>query len=185
MHPSNDGGQERLTWLLLIPTLASPLCRSALQVRKQPMRMAGMGCVCSQHWPEIQQRLEVDDVEVTPMATEMRTTGIDVVGDVVAWGAHFCLFYETKEDLLDLLISYCRMGLERGEYCLWLVAEPLTIEEARDALQDTVPDLDRYLADSRLEIVSARDWFLQGGTFDCHVSDGASLVSAPKWGGSR
>jgi hypothetical protein len=46
------------------------------------------------------------------------------------------------------------------------VAEPLTIEEARDALKDTVPDLDRYLADSRIEIVSARDWFLQGGTFD-------------------
>ena len=30
------------------------------------------------------------------MATEMRKTGIDVIGDMVAWGAHFCLFYETK-----------------------------------------------------------------------------------------
>lgn len=30
------------------------------------------------------------------MATETRKTGIDVVGDVAAWGAHFCLFYETK-----------------------------------------------------------------------------------------
>ncbi len=100
------------------------------------------------------------------MATEMRKTGIDVVGDMVAWGAHFCLFYETKEDLLDTLISYCKSGLESEEYCLWIVAEPLKIEEARDALQDAVPDLDRYLADSRLEIASARDWFLQGGTFD-------------------
>jgi hypothetical protein len=65
-----------------------------------------------------QQQYDVEDVEVTPMATEMRKTGIDVIGDVVAWGAHFCLFYETREDLLDLLISYCKMGLERGEYCL-------------------------------------------------------------------
>src|SRR5438552_2254862 len=31
------------------------------------------------------------------MATEMRMTGIDVVGDVAAWGAHFCLFYANKE----------------------------------------------------------------------------------------
>jgi len=100
------------------------------------------------------------------MATEMRKTGIDVVGDMVAWGAHFCFFYETKEDLLDTLIAYCKSGLESGEYCLWIVAEPLTVEEARDALKDAVPDLDRYLADSRLEIASARDWFLQGGTFD-------------------
>jgi C4-dicarboxylate-specific signal transduction histidine kinase len=100
------------------------------------------------------------------MATEMRKTGIDVVGDVSAWGAHFCLFYETKEDLLDTLISYCKSGLESEEYCLWIVAEPLTIEEARAALKNAVPDLDRYFAGSRLEIVPARDWFLQGGAFD-------------------
>src|ERR1700758_4888172 len=98
------------------------------------------------------------------MATGMRKTGIDVVGDMAAWGAHFCLFYETKEDLLDTLISYCRSGLESDEYCMWIVAEPLTIEEATHALKDAMPDLDRYLADSRLEIASARDWFLPGGT---------------------
>jgi hypothetical protein len=40
------------------------------------------------------------------MATEMPKTGIDVIGDMAAWGTHFCLFYETKEDLLDTLVSY-------------------------------------------------------------------------------
>jgi signal transduction histidine kinase len=100
------------------------------------------------------------------MTTEMRKSGIDVVGDMVAWGAHFCLFYETREDLLDTLIAYCKSGLGREEYCLWIVAEPLTIEEATAALKAAVPDLDRHLADSRMEIASARDWFLQGGTFD-------------------
>src|SRR6266478_6902045 len=100
------------------------------------------------------------------MATETQKTGSDVVGDVAAWGAHFCLFYETKEDLLDTLISYCKSGLESGEFCLWIVAEPLTIDEARDALKEAVPDLDRYLAGSHLEIASAGNWFLQGGTFD-------------------
>jgi signal transduction histidine kinase len=100
------------------------------------------------------------------MATEMPKTGIDVVGDMVAWGAHFCFFYETREDLVNTLISYCKSGLENQEYCLWIVAEPLTVDEARDALQDAVPDLGRYLADSRLEIASAREWFLQGGSFD-------------------
>ena len=100
------------------------------------------------------------------MTTEMQKTGIDVVGDMVAWGAHFCLFYETREDLLDSLIAYCKSGLGREEYCLWIVAEPLTIEEATAALKAAVPDLDRHLADLRMEIVSARDWFLKGGTFD-------------------
>src|SRR6201988_4519965 len=100
------------------------------------------------------------------MATEARRASVDVVGDVAAWGAHFCLFYETKQDLLDTLISYCKSGLEREEYCLWIVAEPLTIEEARAALKNAVPDLDRYFASSRLEIVRGRDWFLPGGVFD-------------------
>jgi hypothetical protein len=39
---------------------------------------------CSQHWREIQQRFNIDDVEVTPMATEVHKIGI---GDMVAWGA--------------------------------------------------------------------------------------------------
>jgi signal transduction histidine kinase len=100
------------------------------------------------------------------MATEMRKTGIDVIGDIVAWGTHFCLFYETKEDLFDTLVSYCKSGLENEEYCLWVVADSFTIEEARDALKKAVPELDRHLADSNLELASARDWFLKDDVFD-------------------
>jgi PAS domain S-box-containing protein len=99
------------------------------------------------------------------MAIEMRKTGVDVVGDI-PWGTHFCLFYETRADLLETLVSYCRAGLENQEFCLWVVAEPLTAEDARDALKRAVPDLDQYLADHSIEIVAARDWYLQGGTFD-------------------
>ena len=102
---------------------------------------------------------------MTALSAETRKTGIDVVGDM-PWGTHFCLFYETKEDLLDTLIPYCKAGLESGEFCLWIVADPLTVEEATDALKEAVPGFSRYLADSSIEIVSARDWYLSGGTFD-------------------
>jgi hypothetical protein len=68
------------------------------------------------------------------MTPEMRKTGVDVVGDM-AWGTHFCLFYETKADLLEVLVSYCKAGLENQEFCLWVVAEPLTSEDARRALK--------------------------------------------------
>jgi PAS domain S-box-containing protein len=103
--------------------------------------------------------------EVTAMATEMRRTGVDVVGDM-PWGTHFCLFYETRADLLETLVSYCKAGLESQEFCLWVVAEPLTGEDARLALKRVVPHLDQYLADHSIEIVAARDWYLQDGTFD-------------------
>jgi C4-dicarboxylate-specific signal transduction histidine kinase len=104
---------------------------------------------------------------MTLMPTETRKTGLDVVG-AMPWGTHICLFYETKDDLLDTLIPYCKAGLESGEFCLWVVADPLTTEEATGALKVAVPDFGQYLRDSGIEIISARDWYLQGGTFDLH-----------------
>src|SRR5215472_6326069 len=102
---------------------------------------------------------------MSSMSTDLRKTGIDVLGDM-PWGSHFCLFYEAKEDLLDTLVSYCKTGLEGGEFCLWVVAEPVRVEEARDALSVAVPDLDRYLSERSIEIVSSRQWYLQDGAFD-------------------
>ncbi len=99
------------------------------------------------------------------MITEMRKTGVDVVGDM-PWGTHFCLFYETLADLLETLVSYCKAGLESREFCLWAVAAPLTTEDAMHALKRAVPDFDRYLDDKSMEIVLASDWYLENGRFD-------------------
>ena len=48
----------------------------------------------------IRQRREV---MATAVAAEVQKSGIGIVGDMAAWGTHFCLFYETKEDLLSTL----------------------------------------------------------------------------------
>src|SRR5262249_52580614 len=39
-------------------------------------------------------------------------------------------------------------------------------QAARHALKQAVPDLERHLAEHSIEIISAGDWYLQGGTFD-------------------
>lgn len=103
------------------------------------------------------------------MATELRKTGISVVGEV-PWGTHFCYFYETKQDLLDILVPYFQAGLESKEFCLWIISnsELITSEEAKEALGQAVADLDRHLADGRIEIVSHDRWFFKGGIFDRH-----------------
>jgi PAS domain S-box-containing protein len=103
------------------------------------------------------------------MATELRKTGISIVGDM-PWGTHFCYFYETKQDLLDILIPYFKAGLENSEFCLWIISnsELLTMQEAMSALRASLPDLDRYLAEGSLEVVSHNEWFFNGGTFDLH-----------------
>src|SRR5256886_12909618 len=103
------------------------------------------------------------------MAAELRKTGISVVGDT-PWGTHFCYFYETKQDLLDILVPYFKTGLESREFCLWIISnsELITTAEAKGALGQTVSNLDRYLVEGRIEIVSHDQWFLQGGSFDFH-----------------
>jgi transcriptional regulator with GAF, ATPase, and Fis domain len=126
------------------------------------------------------QQVGSESKNVTAMTAEKGKTGIDVVGDL-PWGTHFCLFYETLTDLLEPLVLYCKAGLESQEFCLWVVAAPLTGEDVTHALKRAVPDLDRYLDDHSIEIASAHDFYLQNGRFDLKkVTDGLNekLASA-------
>src|SRR5712691_10242761 len=107
--------------------------------------------------PDVESRLAVTQA--------LRKTGIGLVGDI-RWGTHLCHFFETKEDLLDTLLPYFKVGLEENELCVWIVAEPLTAEEARHALGREVPELDLYLADRRLEIRRHHEWYLRGDALD-------------------
>ena len=100
-----------------------------------------------------------------PVDPQLRKTGIGVVGDV-PWGSHFFMFYETKEDLLDTLVPYFKAGLDSGELCLWVVSEPLTEEEASNALRKAVPEFEHYLADRSIEIVGGRRLYLSGNDPD-------------------
>lgn len=101
------------------------------------------------------------------MASELRKSGISVVGDV-PWGTHFCTFYETTQDLLDILVPFFKTGLENKEFCLWIISnsELLTIEEARNALRSVRVDLDSDLSEGRIELVRHDQWFLDGEGFD-------------------
>lgn len=100
-----------------------------------------------------------------PGGTQLRKTGIGVLGDV-PWGTHFFMFYETKEDLLDTLVPYFKAGLETGELCLWVVSEPLTEEEATNALHKAVSEFERYLADRSIEITGARRFYFPNDDLD-------------------
>jgi hypothetical protein len=59
------------------------------------------------------------------MATGLRKSGISFMGNM-PWGAHFCSFYETKQDLLDTLVPYFAAGLANQEFCLWVLTEDVT-----------------------------------------------------------
>jgi signal transduction histidine kinase len=109
----------------------------------------------------------IHNMTTTPMASisEMRRSGIDVVGDR-PWGTHFCNFYESGKDLLDMLVSYFKAGLEENEFCVWVVSEPLSEQAVLDGLRQAVPDFDHYLSKRSIEVFDGRAWYLKGGAFD-------------------
>jgi len=81
----------------------------------------------------------------------------------LAWGSHLCLFYETKNDLLDALISFFRQGLEKHEYCLWVSVSPLTMQEARRGLSQGIPGAERYFKEGQIEIIPHTDVYVCSG----------------------
>jgi PAS domain S-box-containing protein len=97
--------------------------------------------------------------------TQLRKTGIALIGEV-PWGTHFCQFYQTKEDLIEILVPYFKTGLENNEFCMWVTSEPLDVECARESLQKEVKDLDGYIEKGQIEIIDYRSWYTRLGYFN-------------------
>jgi PAS domain S-box-containing protein len=95
----------------------------------------------------------------------LRQTGIDVIGSV-PWGTHFCQFYRTRKDLIDILVPYFKAGLENNEFCMWITSDPLKTVSAKAALKKAVPDLDRYVEKGQIEIIPYSKWYTLGGSFE-------------------
>ncbi len=101
-----------------------------------------------------------------PSQSAPRKFGIELVG-AIPWGTHLCQFYDTKQDLIDILVPYFAEGLRSNEFCMWVTSPPLDVAEAKEALRRAVPDLDRCLQKGQIEVVSFNDWYLKEGRFDC------------------
>ena len=97
------------------------------------------------------------------MSSNIRASGIGIVGDI-PWGTHFCQFYRTKEDLTEILVPYFKAGLENNEFCTWVIAEFLEVEEVKEALRKEIPDFDVYLQKGQIEIISYANWYAKDYT---------------------
>ncbi|MFP4558486.1 MAG: PAS domain S-box protein [Archaeoglobaceae archaeon] len=82
---------------------------------------------------------------------ESRDSGINVLGEV-GWGTHICHFYQTRDDLVDVLIPYFRAGLDNNEHCIWITSE-LAGDEARELVEEQLPH------GNEIEIISYDEWY--------------------------
>ena len=111
-------------------------------------------------------------MESTALENQLRYTGFDIIGSV-PWGTHFCNFFYTKQDLLEILVPYFKAGLENNEFCIWVTSDPVSVDDALASLRNGIPLFDQYLASNAIEVVQHADWYLKDGQFDAkHVIDG-------------
>jgi len=106
--------------------------------------------------------------ELSIMKEKLRKTGIDIIGDA-PWGTHFCLFYQTKNDLIDILVPYFKAGLKNNELCIWVTSEHLDEKEAKRAMRTVVPNFDQYLKRGQIEIIPHTQWYLKDGAVNLKI----------------
>jgi PAS domain S-box-containing protein len=104
-------------------------------------------------------------VHAAAQPSEQRDTGLSVLGRT-PWSSHFSLFYETTEDLLDVIVPYFEAGLRAGELCVWLPAKPNLEKAVADRLRERLRDFDDRLARGDMHFVSAERFFRPEGSFE-------------------
>lgn len=84
--------------------------------------------------------------------------GIPGIGHI-PFGVHLCHFYESRQDLIDILLPYLSFGLRNRERCIWVTAPPVSTEVARTELTKWMRDSDDFVAAGGLWIVDSEAWF--------------------------
>jgi PAS domain S-box-containing protein len=91
----------------------------------------------------------------------LRKFGADQV-EAVPWGTHFCQFYQTTQDLIDVLTPYFAAGFRGNEYCIWTTPTAQQGTNTKTFLKQAIPRFNHYLKQEKLSIIDPADFFVAG-----------------------
>jgi PAS domain S-box-containing protein len=77
---------------------------------------------------------------------------------------HFCSIYESPEEHYAVAVPFIRIGLDRGEKCLY-IADDGAIGDICQAMQSDGIDVDRAIASNALVLVTKEQAYLEHGSF--------------------
>src|SRR5438445_5061630 len=78
---------------------------------------------------------------------------------------HLCSIYESQQERLAVAIPFIRVGLSRGEKCVY-VADDGTLRDTREALQAQGIDVDRAVASKSLVWATKEQAYLKRGSLE-------------------
>jgi PAS domain S-box-containing protein len=77
---------------------------------------------------------------------------------------HFCSIYENPQEHYAVAIPFIRIGLERGEKCIY-IADDGTVGNVLEAMQSNGIDVDRAISSNALVMVTKEQAYLEQGSF--------------------
>jgi PAS domain S-box-containing protein len=77
---------------------------------------------------------------------------------------HFCSIYENPQEHYAVAIPFIRIGLERGEKCIY-IADDGTVGNVLEAMQSDGIDVDHALSSNALVMVTKEQAYLEQGSF--------------------
>jgi PAS domain S-box-containing protein len=78
---------------------------------------------------------------------------------------HLCSIYESPQDHYAVAIPFIRIGLDRGEKCIY-IADDGTVGDVRQAMESEGIDVERATATKALVLATKEQAYLEHGSFD-------------------
>jgi anti-anti-sigma factor len=78
---------------------------------------------------------------------------------------HLCSIYDTREEQFAVAIPFIRIGLERGERCIY-IADDHNVEPVREALRAEGVDLEAATRSGALSLITKEQAYMKRGRFD-------------------
>ena len=89
----------------------------------------------------------------------LRRTGLLPL-PLLPWGGHVCLFYKTRQDLLDVVRDFISTGLEDNECAVWAIPDAIHRERAVEALKSSIPKAGARLDSGQLGVITGSQLYL-------------------------
>jgi len=80
-------------------------------------------------------------------------------------GCHLYQFYKGMKDYVSSISGFFRVGLLKGDACLWIIDDRHGFDAILRLANPLVPNIHDYLASGQLTLRSADQWYLMNGRF--------------------
>jgi hypothetical protein len=79
---------------------------------------------------------------------------------------HTCLYYESRENLLEFIVPFFEQGLRLNELCVWIVPESMGTEGAKVVLGERIKNWDAWIEKAQFELADHKDFYGGSGAFN-------------------